>query len=78
MEVLMRCKGCNQILSGHEMSRVKTDGSAEDLCSPCNKVVYLDLEDLYDYKDYAFGEYTENALSQLGYDFDSRLGLYEN
>lgn len=68
-----RCRCCDIVLFDYELRRSKEDGSPEDFCGPCLKVVRLDLEDLLQDRDYAFGSITENVLSLAGYDFNADL-----
>lgn len=63
---MSRCKSCNHVLTSIELSRTKPDGLPEDLCGECGKIVFLDLEDLLDYRSYAFGDLTESGLGQIG------------
>lgn len=66
---MSRCKCCDVILLDRELRRSKQDGSPEDLCSDCAIIVHLDLEDMFDMRDYAFAQITDNVLSLAGYDF---------
>lgn len=76
---MSRCKCCDVILIDRELRRSKSDGSPEDLCSDCSLVVHLDLEELFDIRDYAFGQITENNLSLAGYDFNAEIsGIMES
>lgn len=70
---MSRCKCCDVILFDRELRRTKSNGTPEDLCSDCSLVVHLDLEDMFDIRDYAFGKITENNLVLAGYDFDAEL-----
>lgn len=72
---MSRCKSCDVILDTVELKRTNEyTGLPEDLCSSCSKVVFLDVNDLFmEYRDYQFGEITENALVQVGYKFTSLI-----
>ncbi len=64
---MSRCKSCDIILDTREMNRDKPDGSCEDLCRVCNRLVFLDVEDLFvdDFGRYAFGDITELPYNQV-------------
>jgi len=65
---MSRCKSCNVVLSGTELTKTKDDGSFEDLCNACNYIVFLDVNDLYiEHHEYQFGDITEGSIGIINY-----------
>lgn len=59
---MSRCKSCDCMMSDTELSRTKENGEPEDLCGECGRLVFLDLEDLFVYREYQQGHITESSV----------------
>ena len=72
---MSRCKSCDVILTPVELKRVNDiTGDFEDLCGGCSKIVFMDVNDIYqENHEYQLGSLTENPLTLAGYDFHSSL-----
>lgn len=59
---MSRCICCDTILSSVEMSRKKSDGAYEDLCGDCSNLVEMDVDGIFNFHEYAFGDLTTYPL----------------
>lgn len=72
---MSRCASCDRIMTEVEMLRTNSNDEFEELCGDCAYIVFLDVEDLFEFREYAFGDLTESPLGQVELDPSLKVNM---